>query len=155
MAKEVEEDTQTDRKGMIGKMGGRDQKKVEQDYELFLRDLEEDPEMRAGVNLYKTDGAGAGLSGGKNRTLKKARKAAQASEQQMDMDEEYAIFLFSEAVYTFWHMFCFTSVAASEITMENEEDEADFPEIALDELLDDFDELKIDEEEGEPEESIW
>lgn len=51
-------------------------------------------------------------------------------------------------------MFCFTSVAASEITMENEEDEADFPEIALDELLDDFDELKIDEEEGEPEESI-
>lgn len=88
MAKEVEEDTQTDRKGMIGKMGGRDQKKVEQDYELFLRDLEEDPEMRSAVNLYKAEGAGAGLSGGKNRTLKRTRKAAQAAGQQMDVDDD-------------------------------------------------------------------
>ena len=27
--------------------------KAEQDYELFLRDLEEDPELRAMINLYK------------------------------------------------------------------------------------------------------
>ena len=25
------------------------------DYELFLRDLEDDPELRASVNLYKDD----------------------------------------------------------------------------------------------------
>ncbi|RKP23511.1 NMD3 family-domain-containing protein [Syncephalis pseudoplumigaleata] len=31
----------------------QEQDKIEQDYELFLRDLEEDPEMRATVNLYK------------------------------------------------------------------------------------------------------
>ncbi|KIK68748.1 hypothetical protein GYMLUDRAFT_92249 [Collybiopsis luxurians FD-317 M1] len=40
-------------RGVVGRMGGRDQKKVEEDYELFLRDLEEDPEMRGAVNLYK------------------------------------------------------------------------------------------------------
>jgi len=33
-------------------MGGRDQKKVEDDYKIFLRDLE-DPELRSGINLYK------------------------------------------------------------------------------------------------------
>ena len=29
--------------------------KNEKDYELFLRDLEDDPELRANVNLYKDD----------------------------------------------------------------------------------------------------
>ncbi|KAJ1971156.1 ribosome-binding protein, partial [Dimargaris cristalligena] len=33
----------------------QDQEKIEQDYELFLRDLEEDPEFRATINLYKAD----------------------------------------------------------------------------------------------------
>jgi len=30
-----------------------DKTRVEQDYELFLRDLEEDPELRSMINLYK------------------------------------------------------------------------------------------------------
>jgi nonsense-mediated mRNA decay protein 3 len=30
-----------------------DKKAAEMDYELFLRDLEEDPELRGMVNLYK------------------------------------------------------------------------------------------------------
>jgi nonsense-mediated mRNA decay protein 3 len=29
--------------------------KAGRDYELFLRDLEDDPELRANVNLYKDD----------------------------------------------------------------------------------------------------
>jgi len=28
--------------------------KAEQDYELFLRDIEEDPELRGMINLYKS-----------------------------------------------------------------------------------------------------
>jgi nonsense-mediated mRNA decay protein 3 len=85
MAKEVEEDAQGgDRRGMIGKMGGRDQKKVEEDYEIFLRDLEEDVEMRGAVNLYKAEGAGSGLAGGKNRAIRKTRKG---TGQDMDMDD--------------------------------------------------------------------
>ncbi|OLY78077.1 60S ribosomal export protein NMD3 [Smittium mucronatum] len=31
------------------------QKKIDNDYELFLRDLEEDPELRQNINLYKSD----------------------------------------------------------------------------------------------------
>jgi nonsense-mediated mRNA decay protein 3 len=31
----------------------QDQDKLERDYEMFLRDVEEDPDMRAGLNLYK------------------------------------------------------------------------------------------------------
>ncbi|OMJ09232.1 60S ribosomal export protein NMD3 [Smittium culicis] len=31
------------------------QKKIDDDYELFLRDLEEDPELRQNINLYKSD----------------------------------------------------------------------------------------------------
>ena len=78
--------------GVIGRMGGRDQKKVEEDYELFLRDIEEDEEMRAAVNMYKAPGgtkmgAGSGLAGGKNRRKGgKSGAGAAVNEGGMDMD---------------------------------------------------------------------
>jgi len=54
VAKEAGEEGDTSgARGAIGRMGGRDQKKVKEDYEIFLRDLEEDPELRSGINLYK------------------------------------------------------------------------------------------------------
>ncbi|KJA18105.1 hypothetical protein HYPSUDRAFT_145449 [Hypholoma sublateritium FD-334 SS-4] len=54
IAKEVGEDGETNEaRGAIGRMGGRDTKKVEQDYELLLSNLEEDLELRSGFNLYK------------------------------------------------------------------------------------------------------
>ena len=54
IAKESSEEGETSgARGAIGRMGGRDQKKVKEDYEIFLRDLEEDPELRSGINLYK------------------------------------------------------------------------------------------------------
>ncbi|PWN42351.1 putative NMD3-nonsense-mediated mRNA decay protein [Ceraceosorus guamensis] len=40
-------------RGALGRKGGLDGKKVERDYEMFLRELEEDEEMRSGVNLYR------------------------------------------------------------------------------------------------------
>jgi nonsense-mediated mRNA decay protein 3 len=74
-------------RGALGRRGGLDQKNVERDYELFLRDLEEDRDMRAAINLYRADqkpeeeedgedvqmgGArskpGSGMRGGKRRT---------------------------------------------------------------------------------------
>ncbi|KIJ36975.1 hypothetical protein M422DRAFT_232171 [Sphaerobolus stellatus SS14] len=131
MAKEVEEESGPDnRKGVIGKLGGRDQKKVEQDYEIFLRDLEEDTEMRSAVNLYKTPGAGSGLAGGKNKTIKKAREAARSA-NDMDMDEEQQ-----------------PTETESGMDDDEAEVEADYPEIQLDELLDDFNELAIADEEA-------
>ncbi|KAJ1737704.1 ribosome-binding protein [Coemansia sp. RSA 1939] len=41
----------------------QDQEKLEVDFEAFLRDLEEDPELRSGVNLYKDTGAVANPAG--------------------------------------------------------------------------------------------
>ena len=125
--------------GVIGRMGGRDQKKVEEDYELFLRDIEEDEEMRAAVNMYKAPGgtkmgAGSGLAGGKTR--RKGGKAAAANEGGMDMDmdmEEDQTIVPPEETH--------------EDGEEDEEEEADFPEVKLDELLDDFDEMTLQESE--------
>ncbi|KAK2465867.1 hypothetical protein APHAL10511_001508 [Amanita phalloides] len=109
MAKEVDEEEggkAAGRGGVVGRMGGRDQKKVDEDYEFFMRDLEEDEEMRKEVNLYKVRGGDV--------TMKGPGKAAQFG---MEVDEEG-------------------------IT----EEEADFPEVKLDELLEDFDEMTLGDE---------
>eukprot|EP00842_Homolaphlyctis_polyrhiza_P001175 jgi/Hompol1/2058/HPOL_002042-RA len=71
--------------------------RAEQDYELFLRDVEEDPELRGMINLYKAPGA--------------------ANQDEEDEDE---------------------SMAASD-----EEPEEDFPEINVDELLDDMENMNL------------
>lgn len=123
IAKEAGEEGDTGKeRGVVGRMGGRDQKKVDQDYELFLRDLEEDPEMRGAVNLYKAKdqdvkmdgtGAGSGLAGGKSR--KKTQFA-------MDVDSE---------------------AAATAQTDDEVEEEPDFPEVKLDELLENFDDMTL------------
>jgi nonsense-mediated mRNA decay protein 3 len=113
-------------RGALGRRGGVDQKNVERDYELFLRDLEEDPEMRAAVNLYRADqpaeedddediamgnrsAPGSGMHGGKRRT-----GAADAAASEMDMDDDMS-----------------------------DEEEEDFPEIQMDELLEHFDDMGI------------
>ncbi|KAI0641299.1 NMD3-domain-containing protein [Trametes meyenii] len=126
IAKEAGEegDTGTGR-GVVGRMGGRDQKKVEEDYELFLRELEEDEEMRGAVNLYRSKndkmGAGSGLAGGKTR--RKAQHAMDVDDATMEEDEAPS-----------------TAPAGDE-----EEDEPDFPEVKLDELLEDFDEMTLED----------
>ena len=125
MAKEAEAedgavDTAKSRGGVIGRMGGRDAKKVEEDYELFLRDIEEDEEIRAAVNMYKAPGGSAAPG-------EKAKRRGKAGQQSMDVDEAEQ------------------SPAQPETMAEtdNEEDEADFPEVKLDELLEDFDEMTL------------
>lgn len=119
IAKDAGEEGETgNARGAIGRMGGRDHRKVEEDYELFLRDLEEDLEMRAAVNLYKTsDVKMAGRSG---------RRAVQYA---MDVDEPGVD-------------------AATEIlsAVDEEVEEADFPEIKLNELLEEFDEMTLGRE---------
>ncbi|KAL1735039.1 NMD3 family-domain-containing protein [Schizophyllum commune] len=103
-------------RGVVGRMGGRDQKKVDEDYELFLRELEEDPELRATVNLYKAgdvkmgDGAAKPAGAGKKR-----------AQFAMEVDE------------------------AGQETETEAEDEPDFPDVKLDELLEGFDEMTLNE----------
>ena len=119
IAKEAGEEGETSgARGIVGRMGGRDSKKIDQDYELFLRDLEEDLEMRGAVNLYKTqkDEATetveitARLAGGKQR-----------AKGQLDPDVQMN----------------------DGIQEDDREDEADFPDIKLDELLEEFDEMTL------------
>ncbi|KAG6899419.1 hypothetical protein C0993_010456 [Termitomyces sp. T159_Od127] len=131
ISKEAGEEGETgNARGVVGRLGGRDQKKVDEDYELFLRDIEEDPEIRAGVNLYKVKvsqgddvkmvGPEEG-GGGKGRKKKRAQFA-------MDVDEREEP---EEVVQT--------TIAGA----EEEQEEADFPEVSLDELLEDFDEMTL------------
>ncbi|TFY56533.1 hypothetical protein EVJ58_g7582 [Rhodofomes roseus] len=77
IAREASEegDTSADR-GVVGPMGGRDKKKVEEDYELFLRDLEEDEEMRCAVNLYHAKDARPTLPHPRWRALFRRRRGA-------------------------------------------------------------------------------
>ncbi|KAJ3273164.1 hypothetical protein HK104_004313 [Borealophlyctis nickersoniae] len=84
--------------------GGRTEKaQREMDYERFLQDIEEDPELRGMINLYKDPNAKA---------------KAKAEEEDAMMDEE-------------------------------EEPEEDFPQIKMDELLDDMENMTIHDEEME------
>lgn len=69
-------------KTAVGRKGGLDGQKVQRDYEMFLKELEEDEEMRAGVNLYRDPAAEQ-----RNRKRRedkarwRARKAALEDEQ--------------------------------------------------------------------------
>jgi len=120
IAKEAGEEGDTSNaRGAIGRMGGRDQKKVDEDYELFLRDLEEDPEMRSGVNLYKlSDVKMAGPSDEKNG------KGGKKVQHAMDVDEA-------------------PEVPRLESSQGDEPEEADFPEVKLGELLEEFDGMTL------------
>ncbi|KAJ7237004.1 NMD3-domain-containing protein, partial [Mycena rebaudengoi] len=119
-------------RGVVGRMGGRDQRKVEEDYELFLRELEEDPEMRGAVNLYKAPEVDArmGPPPGEGRPGGKGRRRAQFA-MDVDMVAEEAP---PERV---------RDVGIPGDDDEEEEEEADFPEIKLDELLEGFDEMTL------------
>jgi nonsense-mediated mRNA decay protein 3 len=123
IAKEEGEEGETGGgRGAVGRMGGRDKKKVEEDYELFLRELEEDPELRATVNLYKGEGKAGPRSGDVG-----ARKKAQSG---MDVDDAPAP----------------SPAPVSKVAEEGEEEEeGDFPEVKLDELLENFDEMTLGE----------
>lgn len=142
IAKEAGEEGDTGSgRGVVGRLGGRDQRKVEEDYELFLRDLEEDPEMRAGVNLYKVPKGGdaengkdvrmtgPGAGGPAHGGSRKSKKGREKEKESMDVD-----------------------MGDTGTNTEDGEDEVDFPEIKLDELLEDFDEMTLGNDEDDAEE---
>jgi nonsense-mediated mRNA decay protein 3 len=127
IAKEEGEEGETGGgRGVVGRLGGRDRRKVEEDYELFLRELDEDPEMRSAVNLYKAPEVKMAAPGG-GRGKKKGQYA-------MDVDAEGE----EEVVRT-----TIEGVEGDDAEEEEEEAEADFPDVKLDELLEEFDEMTI------------
>ncbi len=85
----------------------QDQERMERDFEMFLRDVEEDTELRSTVALYKAQ--------------QEKRRA-----EKMELDAVEA-----------------ASVAQTE---ETEEGEDELPKIDMEELLDEFDELNVNDE---------
>ena len=127
IAKEAGEEGETGGgRGVVGRLGGRDRKKVEEDYEMFLRELEEDPEMRGAVNLYKAPEVKMVPVGSGGRGKKKGQFAM---EVDTEGDEEIVK----------------TTIEGIEGAGDGEDNEAevDFPEVTLDELLEEFDEMTI------------
>ncbi|KAL7418842.1 ribosome-binding protein [Cryptotrichosporon argae] len=143
-------------RGALGRRGGLDQKNVERDYELFLRDLEEDKEMRAAINLYRADqeaaaaaasaaaaaagadsdvamGSGAapgsGTRGGKRRT-----GAARQAEAAMELDGDVGMAPDVDA--------------GAEADASDDDDDEDFPEIDMDELLEHFEDMDVGADDG-------
>ncbi|KAJ7229208.1 RNA binding protein [Mycena pura] len=126
IGKEAGEEGETGaERGIVGRMGGRDKRKIEEDYEMFLRELEEDPEMRGVVNLYKAPMQDTQMgtlpvqrrSGGGKGSRHKAQFAMDVDAAEPEVD-----------------------VAGVD---DEDEDEADFPEVQLDELLEGFDEMTL------------
>lgn len=119
-------------RGALGRRGGLDQKKVERDYELFLQSIEEDTEMRGAINLYKGNTRGSGdVTMGRVRDPASSKK--RGGQFAMDIDTQPVV----------------SSIPSEADTTDGEPDEADFPEVKLDELLDDFEEMDIHDDEEE------
>lgn len=79
MAK-VEGDAMDDGKAAVGRRGGLDGQRVNRDYEIFLRELEEDDELRSGVNLYRDPAAEERIQRRREQKARwKARRAAAAA----------------------------------------------------------------------------
>ena len=124
IAKETEDNADAGiGRGALGRRGGVDQRKVEQDYELFLRQIEEDEEMRGAINLYKNADADAPAPA-------EPKKGKKQSNYGMEIDEGA------------------TGSAAATEGDEGDNAEADFPEVRLDELLDDFEDMHIGDNEA-------
>ncbi len=104
-------------RGALGRRGGLDSKRVEKDYELFLRELEEDPELRAAINMYKAEVPV------KPEIIEKARKPAADAMDDDDEDME--------------------GEKDDMETDEGEDGEEDFPDIGIDELLEHFEEMDL------------
>lgn len=134
IAKEADDPTASEHytgRGALGRRGGLDSQRVEQDYELFLRDLEEDDEMRANVNLYKDKARMA-----QDEESRRRREVAYRDPQAMDDDDEPA----GEPM----------ADGDDGMTTDNESEygsDSELPRVQLDELLDDMDEMAIEEQE--------
>ncbi|SJX64274.1 probable NMD3-nonsense-mediated mRNA decay protein [Sporisorium reilianum f. sp. reilianum] len=128
MAKEAEDPAAEGAvgRGAVGRRGGLDSQRVERDYELFLRELEEDEELRGTVNLYRDPKKEEERRLRKERAaqLKAEREAALANggmEEDADVDDGMTT------------------------DGESEWGDDDAPRVGMDELLDDLEDMAIED----------
>ncbi|KAK9474238.1 NMD3 family-domain-containing protein [Dipodascopsis tothii] len=113
MAKEYND--MDDSGNSLSKQRQLENERVERDYELFLQELEEDPELRSNINLYKQA----------NSQARAPRPDDMDGDAGMDVDDHVA--------------------EASDA--ESDDDAGSLPEIGIDELLDEIDELTLEDHE--------
>jgi nonsense-mediated mRNA decay protein 3 len=104
MAREYEEEALQQQGASVSRKQEQERERMEADFEMFLRDVEEDQELRSTLQLYKNKNARSN-----------DRMQVEGGAGGMDMDEDQS------------------------------DDEA--PKISMEELLDDFDELNVDDDE--------
>lgn len=76
-----------DGRGAIGRRGGLDSQRVERDYEYFLRELEEDEEMRANVNIWR-DRQKEEERARKKEEIRRMKAAKMMEQVDEDMDDD-------------------------------------------------------------------
>lgn len=128
IAKEAEDPSQEGAvgRGALGRRGGLDSQRVERDYELFLRELEEDSEMRQTVNMYRDQEKMA------REAERQARKAAGEYRDPSGMDQDEG-----DEVQT----------DDEGMTTDNDSEygsDSELPRVDMGELLDDMDEMNIE-----------
>jgi nonsense-mediated mRNA decay protein 3 len=126
MAKEAEDPATEGAvgRGAVGRRGGLDSQRVERDYELFLRELEEDDEMRQTVNLYRD------TKKEEEKRLRKERAAQIKAEREAalangGMEEDGDDGMTTDG--------------------ESEWGDDDAPRVGMDELLDDLEDMAIED----------
>ncbi|KAK9454161.1 NMD3 family-domain-containing protein [Dipodascopsis uninucleata] len=114
-----------------------EQDRVERDYELFLQELEEDRELRSAINLYKqsnsqTQDRERGPRPSKMEGITEASNTRLQDDDIMETDQDAA------AAYT-------QMEGAEEADNDDGSDAGSLPEVGLDELLDEIDELTLED----------
>ena len=129
-------------RGAIGRRGGLDAQRVERDYEYFLRELEEDEEMRQNVNIWRDKEK----EEARNRKKEEIRrnKLGKIAPDGMDEDgEEGTLFEKRSA----------KKVEEDDDGIntdgESEWGDDDAPAIPMDELLDEMDDMRMSDGEDE------
>lgn len=144
MAK-AEGDPGDDGKAAVGRRGGLDGQKVQQDYEYFLRELEEDEELRAGVNLYRDPAAEERIRRRREqKALWRARQAAKMAAAAESGDDEL---MDDAAVAATDDDDGFDGMTDDGFTTDGESEFGDeVPSVPMDELLDDLEEMQIEDD---------
>ncbi|CAO1623038.1 unnamed protein product [Parajaminaea phylloscopi] len=148
IAKEAEDPAASENthgRGALGRRGGLDGQKVEAAYEWFLRELEEDEELRAGMNLYRDHEAEERLKRKReNKAMRKARKAAAGASggDGMDVDGSGDAQMGDAALHADDDD-GMTTDGESDYGDTTDDEGDDMPRIRMEELLDDLDEMNV------------
>ncbi|KAK9370046.1 NMD3 family-domain-containing protein [Lipomyces kononenkoae] len=139
MAKEYNE-MEDSGNSMSSKQRQLERDRVERDYELFLQELEEDPELRGTINLYKQ---GNSQNPGR-QTLPKASKMEGVEHVDVDMDTGDHKMAGVDNMDVD-HAKDTDDEGADDGDSDDGSYEGSLPEVGLDELLDEIDELTLED----------